>query len=686
MVGDKILAVMGQLMNSSPRSTPGSQHCVTSTPRSLPSVRNIIAEKEARKGGKEQQGKQNEAVCSKLKQDATQDLFKKRQRRGTANQVAKEDRHIWSAAPQNQDQQQQQTRDLEEKCQTGSASCAVWSTENQRHDESKKRKTFCNSQQQEGARDSGKALQSDCTGSDMITQEQRSRSARAETGKCKGSRKQNSAYKTRQPEAIEQAANRCQVPEKSEVSETDSKLKIGGRILSLRAQLHNSGSAAITSQNKRHKSMERQQKGAQASGKSHQHDSTSIDASIQWHNGWSATGGNYDGKGFTEQKDAYDPEQHEATKRAASTCQTANPADEVPNQDRTPGAILVEGNSSACMTSSLAPVNAAHPQAHSPVQKKYQIVLVASELAPYSQSMHLGEAVQRLSNALAALGHRVMVVSPRYGQYKEAWDTRFWSSVNIGGKQEPVHFCHAYKHNVDQVFVDHAAFLGHFEDFSGSAGHGPEWDSFAGNHTAFLYLCKAALVAIKELPLGGWPYGDDCIVIANDWQTALVPMLIDAQRQHAPHQWASTKTAFLCHDSTLQGRFALEGPLADLLGVTETHIDSITCSRALETGVPNEKAFVSTISAAVRYADRVLCMPPAFSHEHAKGEGECVQFAKKHADEASIIQTMQKAAIFVANKFTCSHAALEYQNIFEEMGATNVFALSQGEGVTPEAA
>jgi len=89
MVGDKILAVMGQLMNSSPRSTPGSQHCVTSTPRSLPSVRNIIAEKEARKGGKEQQGKQNEAVCSKLKQDATQDLFKKRQRRGTANQVAK---------------------------------------------------------------------------------------------------------------------------------------------------------------------------------------------------------------------------------------------------------------------------------------------------------------------------------------------------------------------------------------------------------------------------------------------------------------------------------------------------------------------------------------------------------------------------------------------------------------------
>ena len=36
--------------------------------------------------------------------------------------------------------------------------------------------------------------------------------------------------------------------------------------------------------------------------------------------------------------------------------------------------------------------------------------------------------------ALAALGHRCMVISPRYDQYAEAWDTGYWGSVNMGGK------------------------------------------------------------------------------------------------------------------------------------------------------------------------------------------------------------------------------------------------------------
>ena len=37
--------------------------------------------------------------------------------------------------------------------------------------------------------------------------------------------------------------------------------------------------------------------------------------------------------------------------------------------------------------------------------------------------------------ALAALGHRCMVISPRYDQYAEAWDTGYWGHVNMGGKQ-----------------------------------------------------------------------------------------------------------------------------------------------------------------------------------------------------------------------------------------------------------
>merc|ERR1719409_1050722 len=108
------------------------------------------------------------------------------------------------------------------------------------------------------------------------------------------------------------------------------------------------------------------------------------------------------------------------------------------------------------------------------IAKKYQIVLVSAELAPYSKTGGLGEALDGLSVALAALGHRVMVVTPRYDQYKDAWDTSFWSSVTMGGKTEPVHFFHAYKNKVDHVFVDHPCFLNCINGLTGSKLYGPQ--------------------------------------------------------------------------------------------------------------------------------------------------------------------------------------------------------------------
>ena len=38
------------------------------------------------------------------------------------------------------------------------------------------------------------------------------------------------------------------------------------------------------------------------------------------------------------------------------------------------------------------------------------------------------------------------------------------------------------------------------------------------------------LVVDQELPLGGASYGGDCMVVCNDWHSALVPMLIHAEK------------------------------------------------------------------------------------------------------------------------------------------------------------
>merc|ERR1719262_1232438 len=166
------------------------------------------------------------------------------------------------------------------------------------------------------------------------------------------------------------------------------------------------------------------------------------------------------------------------------------------------------------------------------ITKKYQIVLVSGELGPYSKTGGLGEAMDGLSVALAALGHRVMVVTPRYDQYEDAWDTTFWSSVKMGGKDESVHFFHAYKHKVDQVFVDHPCFLACVWGKTGSKLYGPQFgEDYLDNQARFAYFAKAALVAIQQLPLAGFPYGDDVVVLANDWHSGLVPMFIAAERE-----------------------------------------------------------------------------------------------------------------------------------------------------------
>ena len=54
------------------------------------------------------------------------------------------------------------------------------------------------------------------------------------------------------------------------------------------------------------------------------------------------------------------------------------------------------------------------------------------------------------------------------------------------------------------------------------------------------YRCFIGIpVPTQELPLGGSVYGSDCMVVCNDWHSALVPMLIHAEKSTtgAPEGW-----------------------------------------------------------------------------------------------------------------------------------------------------
>jgi len=251
------------------------------------------------------------------------------------------------------------------------------------------------------------------------------------------------------------------------------------------------------------------------------------------------------------------------------------------------------------------------------ISKKYQIVLVTAELGPYSKTGGLGEAMDGLSVALAALGHRVMVVTPRYDQYEDAWDTSFWSTVDMGGKKESVHFFHAYKQKVDQVFVDHPCFLATVWGKTGSKLYGPQFgEDYIDNQARFAYFAKAALVAIQQLPLAGNTYGDDVVVIANDWHSSLVPMFIQAQRETSG-SWATsrTKVISLTHNAVYQGRFKLEKGLAEVLGVPQKFVDNITFNQPVLIGPNKKEATVNSLGAGLVYCDLALTVSPTYATE-----------------------------------------------------------------------
>merc|ERR1719235_2511199 len=252
------------------------------------------------------------------------------------------------------------------------------------------------------------------------------------------------------------------------------------------------------------------------------------------------------------------------------------------------------------------------------ITKKYQIVLVSAELGPYSKTGGLGEAMDGLSVALAGLGHRVMVVTPRYDQYEDAWDTSYWSTVKMGGKEESVHFFHAYKQKVDQVFVDHPCFLATVWGKTGSKLYGPQFgEDYVDNQARFAYFCKAALVAIKELPLAGYAYGDDVVVIANDWHAGLVPMFIEAEREMCPGSFpkSRTKVLSLTHNAVYQGRFKLEPGLANVLGVPEKFVKNITFNMPILIGPNKKEATVNSLAAGLVYCDKALTVSPTYAGE-----------------------------------------------------------------------
>lgn len=225
-----------------------------------------------------------------------------------------------------------------------------------------------------------------------------------------------------------------------------------------------------------------------------------------------------------------------------------------------------------------------------------EIVLVTPEVVPYSKVGGLGDVSGALPKALRALGHKVTVLSLRYGSVDPAAHslarrlTRI--KVPLAGKVVDAELWEARLPSGVNVCL-----LGGpgVSDRAGVYGEGGK--EYADNHLRFGLLCRGAIEWMRAQPR----LPD--VVHAHDWPASLVPTMLKHLAKETP-ALGHVKTVLTIHNLAHQGLFAPE-TLAELgLPASEASPDRMEFWGA-----------VSWLKGGIIDSDRVTTVSPGYAKE-----------------------------------------------------------------------
>ncbi len=171
-----------------------------------------------------------------------------------------------------------------------------------------------------------------------------------------------------------------------------------------------------------------------------------------------------------------------------------------------------------------------------------RIAILASEGAPYAKSGGLGDVMEALPAALARIeGNEVILILPYYKKIKEnpKFETELVTQFNVAlGWRQQYAGIHLLKNRNDGVKVYFIDNLYYFGGRDGAIyGNMDDGERFA----FFSRACLDAMVALDFIP---------DVIQCNDWQTAPVPTMLQAQ-----YRWLfpNTRCMYTIHNIEYQG-------------------------------------------------------------------------------------------------------------------------------------
>ncbi|HEX9289921.1 MAG TPA: glycogen synthase GlgA [Anaeromyxobacteraceae bacterium] len=175
-----------------------------------------------------------------------------------------------------------------------------------------------------------------------------------------------------------------------------------------------------------------------------------------------------------------------------------------------------------------------------------RILFVASEVAPFAKTGGLGDVAGALPAALAARGHELAVVTPRYGFVDPAAHRLERLGATVHGRGESAALLGAKLGRANVYLLEHERFYG-----SRRAPYAEHGRDYGDNAQRFAFLCRAAL----DLPraIGFEPD----VVHLHDWQTALGAWML--RHEHGHEAWARrARSVYTIHNLAYQGVFPKE--------------------------------------------------------------------------------------------------------------------------------
>ncbi len=230
-----------------------------------------------------------------------------------------------------------------------------------------------------------------------------------------------------------------------------------------------------------------------------------------------------------------------------------------------------------------------------------RILLASSEAVPYAKTGGLADVASALSKALKEAGHEVTLILPYYprqmaktgGLAEAIYDTGATVDVPIRSDLVTGRLWESRLPDSDVrvLFVDCA------EYFDREGLYGTEGRDYIDNCERFVFFSRAALLAAKNMNIRPE------VIHANDWQTGLVPALLQIEERGKP-PLGRTASVFTIHNMAFHGSF--------------WHFDMPMTGLDWQYFNYHQMEFhgkLNLLKTGIVFADQITTVSPSYAHE-----------------------------------------------------------------------